>query len=59
MAAREGLHFTLTPAQSQLSDHMVDAWANFARTGKPEWPRQCALAALAERRGHPGLFAAE
>jgi len=41
----QGLHFTLTPAQSQLSDHMVDAWANFARTGNPNgqgnapWPR--------------------
>jgi para-nitrobenzyl esterase len=41
----EGLHFKLTPAQSQLSDHMVDAWANFARQGNPNgqgdapWPR--------------------
>ncbi len=41
----QGLHFTLTPAQSQLSDHMVDAWANFARSGNPNgqgdapWPR--------------------
>ena len=41
----EGLHFTLNPTQTQLSDHMVDAWANFARTGNPNgqgnapWPR--------------------
>ena len=41
----EGLHFTLTAAQSKLSDRMVDAWANFARTGNPNgqgdtsWPR--------------------
>lgn len=41
----EGVHFKLTSAQSALSDHMVDAWANFARTGNPNgqgnapWPR--------------------
>ena len=41
----EGLRFKLNPAQSQLSDRMVDAWANFARTGNPNgkadapWPR--------------------
>jgi para-nitrobenzyl esterase len=41
----EGLHFTLTAAQSRLSDQMVDAWVNFARTGNPNgqgntpWPR--------------------
>ena len=41
----QGLHFTLTAAQSQLSDHMINAWANFARTGNPNgqgdapWPR--------------------
>jgi para-nitrobenzyl esterase len=40
-----GARFTLNPAQSQLSDRMVDAWANFARTGNPNgqgnapWPR--------------------
>jgi para-nitrobenzyl esterase len=40
-----GAPFTLTPAQSQLSDRMVTAWANFARTGNPNasddkpWPR--------------------
>ncbi|HEY2008863.1 MAG TPA: carboxylesterase family protein [Rhizomicrobium sp.] len=41
----EGMRFTLNPAQSRLSDQMVDAWANFARTGNPNasgdtpWPR--------------------
>jgi para-nitrobenzyl esterase len=41
----EGIRFTLNPAQSHLSDQMVDAWANFARTGNPNasgdtpWPR--------------------
>ena len=30
-----GLPFKLTPAQSQLSDSMVTAWANFARSGNP------------------------
>jgi para-nitrobenzyl esterase len=41
----QGLPFKLTPTQSQLSDHMVDAWANFARSGNPNgksdapWPR--------------------
>jgi para-nitrobenzyl esterase len=41
----EGLRFTLNPAQSRLSDHMVDAWANFAKQGNPNdqgnapWPR--------------------
>jgi len=40
-----GLPFKLTPAQSQLSDRMVMAWANFARTGNPNssgdapWPK--------------------
>ena len=40
-----GVPFKLTPAQSQLSDRMVTAWANFARTGNPNatddkpWPR--------------------
>jgi para-nitrobenzyl esterase len=40
-----GAPFTLIPAQSQLSDRMVTAWANFARTGNPNasddkpWPR--------------------
>jgi para-nitrobenzyl esterase len=40
-----GAPFTLTPVQSQLSDRMVTAWANFARTGNPNatdnapWPR--------------------
>ena len=41
----KGAPFTLTPAQSKLSDRMVAAWANFARTGNPNatddkpWPR--------------------
>jgi len=41
----EGVRFTLNAAQSQLSDKMVTAWANFARTGNPNgmgdapWPR--------------------
>jgi len=41
----DGLHFKLTPAQSQLSDHMIDAWAGFMRIGNPNglgnapWPR--------------------
>jgi para-nitrobenzyl esterase len=41
----EGLRFTLTTTQSKLSDRMVDAWANFARSGNPNgegnapWPR--------------------
>jgi para-nitrobenzyl esterase len=40
-----GVPFKLTPAQSQLSDRMVTAWANFARTGNPNasddkpWPK--------------------
>jgi para-nitrobenzyl esterase len=41
----EGAPITLTPTQAKLSDHLVDAWANFARTGNPNaagdspWPR--------------------
>ncbi len=41
----EGAPITLTPAQAKLSDRLVDAWANFARTGNPNgngdtpWPR--------------------
>jgi para-nitrobenzyl esterase len=41
----EGVPITLTPAQAKLSDRLVDAWANFARTGNPNtkgdapWPR--------------------
>lgn len=41
----EGVRFTLTPEQAKLSDKLVDAWANFARTGNPNgkgdapWPR--------------------
>jgi para-nitrobenzyl esterase len=41
----EGLPINLTPAQRDLSDRLVDAWANFARTGNPNagddsrWPR--------------------
>jgi para-nitrobenzyl esterase len=41
----QGLRFTLNPAQSQLSDRMVNAWASFARTDNPNgqgdapWPR--------------------
>jgi len=41
----QGVRFTLNPAQSQLSDRMVDAWASFAHTGNPNgqgdtpWPR--------------------
>lgn len=41
----QGLPITLTPAQAKLSDRLVDAWANFARTGNPNgagdapWPR--------------------
>lgn len=40
-----GAPFTLTATQAKLSDQMVDAWANFARTGNPNggddkpWPR--------------------
>ena len=40
-----GLPFKLDATQSQLSDRLVDAWANFARTGNPNgtgdapWPR--------------------
>ena len=41
----DGVPITLTPAQAKLSDKLVDAWANFARTGNPNgandtpWPR--------------------
>ena len=41
----KGLPFTLDATQTQLSDRLVDAWANFARTGNPNasgdapWPR--------------------
>jgi para-nitrobenzyl esterase len=41
----EGLPINLKPAQQDLSDRLVDAWANFARTGNPNssddspWPR--------------------
>jgi len=46
----EGVPITLTPAQAKLSDRLVDAWANFARSGNPNgngdahskmesWPR--------------------
>ena len=40
----QGLPFTLTATQAQLSDHMVTAWANFATSGNPNgkgdtpWP---------------------
>ncbi|MEU0879895.1 carboxylesterase family protein [Lentzea sp. NPDC005914] len=30
---------TLTPEQRQLSDQMIDAWARFAASGRPGWPR--------------------
>ncbi|HMH64932.1 MAG TPA: carboxylesterase family protein [Rhizomicrobium sp.] len=41
----DGAPITLTPAQAKLSDQLVDAWANFARSGNPNgtgdapWPR--------------------
>ncbi|MBA2589865.1 MAG: carboxylesterase family protein [Alphaproteobacteria bacterium] len=41
----EGAPIVLTAAQAKLSDRLVDAWANFARTGNPNgasdgpWPR--------------------
>ena len=41
----EGAPINLTPPQAKLSDRLVDAWANFARTGNPNgasdgpWPR--------------------
>jgi para-nitrobenzyl esterase len=41
----DGLPTPLSPAQAKLSDHLIDAWANFARTGNPNgagdapWPR--------------------
>jgi len=41
----QGLPFTLTATQAQLSDHMVTAWANFAHSGNPNgkgdalWPK--------------------
>ena len=41
----DGVNFKLTAAQSKLSDQMVAAWANFARSGNPNgkggapWPR--------------------
>jgi para-nitrobenzyl esterase len=41
----EGLPTPLNAAQAKLSDHLIDAWANFARTGNPNgqgdapWPR--------------------
>jgi len=41
----DGLPTTLNPAQAKLSDHLIDAWANFARGGNPNgegdapWPR--------------------
>jgi para-nitrobenzyl esterase len=41
----KGLPFTLTATQSQLSDRMITAWANFAHSGNPNgkgdapWPR--------------------
>jgi para-nitrobenzyl esterase len=41
----EGVSITLKAAQQKLSDRLVDAWANFARTGNPNgksdatWPR--------------------
>ncbi|HET7086772.1 MAG TPA: carboxylesterase family protein [Rhizomicrobium sp.] len=41
----QGLPFTLTATQAQLSDHLVTAWANFAHSGNPNgsgdapWPK--------------------
>ena len=46
----DGVPITLTPAQAKLSDRLVDAWSNFARSGNPNgasdtpskmesWPR--------------------
>jgi para-nitrobenzyl esterase len=41
----KGLPFTLNATQTQLSDRLVAAWANFAHTGNPNgksdapWPR--------------------
>ena len=41
----EGVPIVLTAAQARLSDRLVDAWANFARSGNPNgagdapWPR--------------------
>ena len=41
----EGVRVALTPVQRKLSDKMIAAWANFARTGNPNgsgnapWPR--------------------
>jgi para-nitrobenzyl esterase len=41
----EGLPTPLNPAQAKLSDHLIDAWANFARSGNTDgqgdapWPR--------------------
>jgi para-nitrobenzyl esterase len=41
----EGLPTTFTPTQQQLSDRLIAAWANFARSGNPNgggdtpWPR--------------------
>jgi para-nitrobenzyl esterase len=41
----QGLPFTLNATQTQLSDRLVAAWANFARSGNPNgkgdtpWPR--------------------
>jgi para-nitrobenzyl esterase len=40
----DGLPTPLNPAQAKLSDHLIDAWANFARGGNPNgqgdapWP---------------------
>lgn len=41
----QGLATSLNPRQEQLSDHLIDAWARFARTANPNgqgdlpWPR--------------------
>lgn len=38
---------TLTPAQQQLSDQMIQAWGRFAATGDPGWPGHPQVQSLA------------
>ena len=52
----QGVPFTLTPAQSQLSDRMVDSLGEFRAHRQSQRQGRRALAALEERRRHPAYL---
>jgi para-nitrobenzyl esterase len=49
----KGLPFTLTATQSQTSDHLVTAWANFAYTGNPNGKGEAAQGRARQRLERP------